>query len=67
MKISLENGKYEVIFNEKDGRLSVYRYGEFWSDETGNNLLLTMIQRIKDLEDELDSTISVIGESYLLG
>ena len=26
MKISLENGKYEVVFNEKEGSLLVYRH-----------------------------------------
>ena len=64
MKISLENGKYEVVFNEKNGSLSVYHHGEFCSDETGNKLLLAMIDHIEDLEIEISDYQSEIREYY---
>ena len=64
MKISLENGKYEVVFNEKEGSLLVYRHGKFWTDETGNSLLFKMMERIDDLETDILDYQSEVREVY---
>ncbi len=44
--------KYTVI-QDADGSLRALRYNEEWQDLTGDNLTLTMAQRIEALEDAL--------------
>ncbi|UZV41236.1 hypothetical protein vBVpaMR16F_170 [Vibrio phage vB_VpaM_R16F] len=51
--ITLNDGKYEYVFNSKDGTQTIKRNGQPWRDETGDNLLLAMAQRIYQLEDEV--------------
>jgi len=54
--ILLDGGKYEVIFDQTSGSTSEFyalRYGEEWRSLTGDNLVLCMFQRIKDLEERL--------------
>ena len=53
--ISLDDGKYEIIFDQNDRVSEFYalRYGEEWRSLTGDNMVLCMFQRIKDLEEQL--------------
>lgn len=51
--ITLNDGKYEYTFNAKEGTQVIKRNGQPWRDETGDNLLLEMAQRIDQLEDEV--------------
>jgi len=50
---TLNDGKYEYTFNSKEGSQTIKRNGLPWRDETGDNLLLAMAQRIDQLEDEV--------------
>jgi hypothetical protein len=45
------DGKYTAIFHES-GKLDVLRYGEPWSDETGNGLLLAMLMDYDFLKEQ---------------
>ncbi|WNO47307.1 hypothetical protein [Vibrio phage vB_VibM_10AMN] len=51
--IKLNDGKYEYAFNAKEGTQTIERNGQPWRDETGDNLLLAMAQRIDQLEEEV--------------
>jgi len=54
--ILLDNGKYEVIFDQTDdGKCEFHalRYGKEWRSLTGDNLVLCMFQRIQNLEERL--------------
>ncbi|AHK11189.1 hypothetical protein S14_77 [Shewanella sp. phage 1/4] len=55
MKIDLCDGKYTYILDEVTGVQEVLRYGEPWrkDDLIGDNLVLSMAQRIVELEEEL--------------
>jgi len=48
VKIVLEGGKYELVFDAKGLRAS--RHGEPWRDLTGDKLVLALMQRIEELE-----------------
>jgi hypothetical protein len=51
-KISLYDGKYEVIHNSNPYEFKALRYGEPWRDLCGDNLILQMFFRILELEEE---------------
>ncbi len=51
--IKLDNGKYEVILNDKPWKFEALRYGETWRSLTGDNLVLAMFYRIQELEEEI--------------
>lgn len=51
--IKLDNGKYEVISHDNMKKFECTRYGESWRDLIGDNLMLSMFYRIKELEDEV--------------
>jgi len=42
--LSLENGKYELRFDEASGALTAWRYGEPWQDFTGNKFIYLLMQ-----------------------
>ncbi len=50
-KIVLEDGKYTLIHHKKHGGITVLRYGETWRNETGDKLILSMFQKIRELEE----------------
>lgn len=54
-KILIDN-KYEIVLNDGNNKtkFSFYatRYGEKWKDLVGDNLMLGMFNRIKELEIE---------------
>lgn len=49
-KISLDNGKYEVILDPAGG-IKALRYGEEWRDCTGDNLIYWMAVEILKLKE----------------
>jgi hypothetical protein len=53
MKHSFLDGKYEVLFDEKTGRLRALRYGETWRDLDGDGLVLAMLQEVNQLREQL--------------
>ena len=59
-EIILDNGKY--IYEYRDGVQTIFRNGEFWRDETGDNLLLAMAMQIKELEMQVDQPNTLVYE-----
>ena len=53
--IELEDGKYVYTF--ENGMQIITRHGETWRNETGDNFLLAMAQRIQDLEFKLENDL----------
>lgn len=42
--VKLEDGKYELRFDDVSGALCAYRYGEPWQDFTGNKFIYLLMQ-----------------------
>lgn len=59
-KIELENGKYTILHDEEHGGITVLRYREPWRNETGDKLMLALIERVSELEDE----VANLNETY---
>lgn len=51
-RIELENGKYTVI-HENGENLRALRHGEHWVNRTGDNLVLALVNRIEELEEQV--------------
>jgi len=43
--LSLEDGKYELRFDDTSGSLTAYRYGEPWQDFSGNKFIYLLMQK----------------------
>lgn len=54
--------EYEFVFDSKG--LIVYRNGERFSNETGNNALLSLMERIEDLENKLSEAEGLLSEAH---
>lgn len=52
VRFKFADGKYEYV-REPGFRAHVYRHGEEWRDVTGDGFILSMIQRIEELEESL--------------
>ena len=50
-KIELESGKYTLILEDNGKKFYALRYGEEWRDLIGDNLILAMFYRMKELEE----------------
>ena len=48
----IELGKYTYLFDETTGKSTVLRNNLPWRDTVGDNFILTMAQRIEELEEE---------------
>ncbi len=44
--------KYTYEYN--DGKQAIFRNGELWREETGDNFILAMAMRIKELQKQVD-------------
>lgn len=55
-------GEYHYTLT-KDYQQLISRNNEPWRNETGDNLIYAMAQKINDLEEELSLAIDVIEES----
>jgi hypothetical protein len=53
MKITLDNGKYEVVLSENGSSFEALRYGELWRDLVGDNLIYYMFLKIVEQEEEI--------------
>lgn len=57
-KLELYDGKYTVILDGSGkGEAAIFhalRYGVPWRDLTGDNLILQMLLKIQELEEELE-------------
>jgi len=52
-KLELADGKYTVILHDNYS-LEALRHGEPWRDLTGDNLVYFMMQKILDLQKQLE-------------
>lgn len=59
IEISSGEGKYYTTFD--NGRLIITRHGELWRDATGDGYILSLVQRI----EELESLYASATECYL--
>ena len=50
MRIKTDNGKYETVVD--GGKILIYRHGELWRIETGDNYILSLLFKIDELVDE---------------
>lgn len=51
-RLKLDNNKYEIIEDLEHGIFKAERYGEEWRDLAGDNLILSLISKIQELENE---------------
>jgi hypothetical protein len=59
MKIlALENGKYELRFDETSGALCAYRHGEPWQDFTGSKFIYLLMQAALETLDQAPQPIA---------
>ena len=49
---TIELDKYTYEYN--DGKQAIFRNGELWREETGDNFILAMAMRIKELDKQVD-------------
>jgi hypothetical protein len=57
--IVLCDGKYTIIFNDDPQKfdINVERYGEPWRLVTGDNLILALIHKIIELQEQLKGKV----------
>jgi hypothetical protein len=55
-KYTFDNGKYEVQAADDGSSLKAYRYGEFWQNMIGDNLTAALVNRIDELEKEVEES-----------
>lgn len=58
MIIKLE--EYTYIFDVGNGNQEIYRNGQLWRNETGDNFILAMAQRIEVLEEAVKEAHRII-------
>ncbi len=63
--LSVKVGNKYTVVQDKDGRLHALRNGEEWRDLVGDNLVLTMAQRIEALEDALNTFVDRVEEGSI--
>lgn len=51
-KIDLDDGKYTIIENLEKGKFEALRYSEEWRNLIGDNLILSLVNKIQELEQE---------------
>lgn len=55
-KLDVFDGKYTVVLNETSPfEFKALRYGEEWRSLTGDNLVLGLVYKIQELEEQLVS------------
>lgn len=65
LEVSISDGKYTVVFDPDHG-LRVLRYGEPWRNATGDNLIFSLAQAVRELEAERDRLREANKESNQL-
>lgn len=51
LRYSLNEGKYELVFNQFTGEFKCLRYGKHWRDLSGDKMVLALMQAVMNLED----------------
>ena len=62
-QVELSEGEY--VITENEGELVVYRNSQHWREDDliGDNLFLALVQRVQELEDDLDYMGGAFRES----
>ncbi len=53
LDVTVNNGKYRVVQHDS-GEVKIFRHGEPWCYETGNNLVLSLAQAVAQLTEAAD-------------
>lgn len=53
-KIDLSDDKYTIIEDLENGRFEALRYGEEWRNLIGDNLILSLVQKVQELEEQIN-------------
>lgn len=53
--INLDEGKYTIIQDLNNGIFKALRYREEWRDLIGDNLILSLVHRIEELEEQINN------------
>lgn len=61
MRIELDEGKYIYYFTD-DGKQLIYRNGDLWRNETGDNLIYFMACKINELQEALEEVEDIIDK-----
>lgn len=51
--VTVCDGKYTVVLQRDGGRATALRYGDFWQDLTGNNLVCSLAEELHDAREAL--------------
>ena len=51
-RLKLDNNKYKIIEDLEHGIFKAERYDEEWRDLVGDNLVLSLVNKIQELENE---------------
>lgn len=62
---TVEVNEYKVVEDIENGTFKALRNGEEWKDLIGDNLTLSLIDRIDDLEGKLFSILGCINGYYM--
>ncbi|NFH01323.1 hypothetical protein FC831_13730 [Clostridium botulinum] len=54
-KIELCDGKYTIIEDLENGKFEALRYDETWRNLIGDNLILSLVYKIQELEEQINS------------
>ena len=62
-KIDLLDGKY-TIQHDNGTNFKALRYGEEWRDLTGDGLMLALVEKIEELQEDNLSMLDELRERY---
>lgn len=51
--IDVNNGKYTVVFDDSNGKLTALRYGEPWRDIQGDNLVYWLAMSLQCAKEQI--------------
>jgi hypothetical protein len=64
--VVLAEGKYVVMLEDNGARLHASRYGEPWRNLTGDNLVLALFRKVRELEKEAaEPAVEILYDSQM--
>lgn len=60
LKVELDGGKYTVVLGDHGAKFKAYRYREEWRDLTGDNLVMSLVHRVDELQTEVENQNALI-------
>lgn len=65
MNITVANGKYTVLADEKFTDFRALRYGEEWRDLCGDGLILALCHEIEELREKIERAKNCLVSSVI--